>query len=161
GGFLAKDSVRHLPKFIEKAYAFNAPWMCSEQGKDWEAKVQLGIASNEQIVQWIMEGDLVPGVGQSGIGICLSVRPEREPFYPVVGERSESIFFHQQHLLSRGNFTVREVDGHSEGKKMSRLMGDQVRALAGAVYRCRTRKDDLPDWWKSRNENSQLFDHLA
>ncbi len=139
GGFLAAEAIRHLPKFIHKVYSFNSPWMCRSQGKDWKKKVESGVASNDKVVQWIMDGDLVPGIGQRPIGKCLAVSPKGDPLFPPVFSSTNPVYMHQQHMLSRGNFYVQEVHIKLERKKRSRKIGDGVRVMTGYVHRFRQR----------------------
>lgn len=154
GGNLAAQLVIRKPNCIRTAYTFDAPWLSVKLGSKWNKLLAKDEVYEEQIVNWAIERDLVPGSGYAPAGKYISVTPMKMAEYPYESNRRDPLFWHGQNLLSR-HFKAQLVDVEAEKNKRIRSVVEFLRKFFGIQVSRKLK--NLPDWHLNCAENYQRF----
>lgn len=157
GGYLVNDLTNRMFDQVKTAYAFSAPGVSIKQEKTWEAKIKdqaikTGLTPDElsrKLVNFDVEGDLVPGAGRKLIGLHVAVQQTNK------WKANDPVHLHSWFNLN-DSFTLQKIDTAKENQKLSRRISEKLRGSMSYYYRIKYRHS-LPDWWINRKVYRQIW----
>lgn len=145
GGTLVNNLAVDFPDTIKAVYAFCAAGVSRVTGERWK---QLPQSSQDKIINFDFEGDVVPSGGHCLIGRHLAIQA-------LLGaEQPNGVYLsHVRSHLNR-DFQIQKVDILKENTKFARVFCEKIRVIAGHCLRFLLSifgNKYLPDWWKNRS----------
>jgi len=168
GGYFANDVAVRFPDQTNTAYAFSAPAVSEELAEKWNAFVE-GACKNvekskdkpsfraeleRKIVNFDVEGDMIPVAGRNLIGLHLAIAPVAKP------KMNDPIHNHGKNYLTQ-DFTLQKINNEQESRKTVRRGMEGLRALGARVQGYLYFGKKLPDWWVNRHTYHRLYSTLS
>jgi hypothetical protein len=154
GGYFANDITIRFHRQIKTAYGFSAPGVNQSLSRQWKRLLETKQVTQEKIVNFDIEGDLVPGVGEELVGKRIALTSHEQQVDPIHA--------HLRHNLNR-DFTAQAVDIELEKNKFSRKVVHLLRGGMGKGLKnifSSFKKESLPDWWVHRQFYQQQLHQL-